>query len=215
MLSGCPAPLGVGVRGWGGLTPSCWSRIPEGWVQAGSVPSKCICFPLLCTRIFASEEWRADVNRAHVWTEIWWATCIGVHGLTQTQPLVQVSFNPHSRSLPPAASALFWNCPPGWRGPAWTLSLRQELSYGTVATTRGLDGFWGPARQSVSSGYLCATQAFSQGRVISAPPWWVSSLVTGALDPVPCCGMEWAELISSLSLGWGAQWGVHRRPSSH
>ena len=64
------------------MTPSCWNRSPEDWVQGGSIPFKCIFFPspsqVLCPRSRKSwSNWDSSASRESS------AACVGGCGSDQ------------------------------------------------------------------------------------------------------------------------------------
>ena len=54
---------------WWGVIPSCWSRSPEGWAWAGSVPFKSV-FPPPHTGTFAAEQGNVEASGSPVGSQL-------------------------------------------------------------------------------------------------------------------------------------------------
>ena len=74
-------------------------------------------------------------------------------------------------------------------------------------SVRGLDCFWGAIWVTTNSGCHCPTWTSSEApQFASVPLGGVFSQEPAALDPVPCCGVEWAGPWCPFSWDRGMQW---------
>ena len=136
--------------------PKLLKQNPYGLGQAGSLPFKCVFFPLPAPRPLRQRRvvlkqggpmWALTLCWPQI--EIWCVACAVTHSSTQTQPQVQVHFILHSRSLCPQPLPSLpcggISLQPRWDPHGFLACMGVLLSCGGTAAIRDQGCFWGAA----------------------------------------------------------------------
>ena len=208
--------LSLPYQGWG-LSPSCWSRSPEGRAWAGSVPLKCVFPPLselaplpqsggvlkrvglvkaLCSCCLQTEV-QAVSNALPVQACTTVFLVLLRHRLRCKSPLFLTA---DQCPQPPAPPPCCWAISLGRWGLCGHLACDQGVSCGGAAAVRGRGYFrctaWVSSRVAATIPHRpCpGTSSSLPPTVESSPQSW--------LPQNQCCSVTWNEQDQSLCLAW-------------